>query len=97
MPPDEARTDNDGPETATLMAAVIRLMSQCAASSEEAHIRTLLTLLGQLREQPHLPRQPAVLASLAAAHAIWVERLATVCEAAALAGNRRGGGKRSVH
>ena len=91
------RADNDRPATATLMAAVIRLMAQCAASSEEAHIRTLLTLLRQLRDHPDLPREPAVLASLAAAHAIWVERLSSVCEAAAVGGHRHGAGKPSVH
>ncbi|MCC6707256.1 MAG: hypothetical protein IT492_06815 [Gammaproteobacteria bacterium] len=96
MPP-EPRGDNDGPETATLMAAVIRLMAQCANSSEEAHIRTLLSLLRQLRDHPDLPRQPAVLASLATAHAIWVERLSALSEAAALAGSRCAGGSPSVH
>lgn len=80
--------NNDRPETTTLMAAVIRLMAQCAASCDEAHIRTLLTLLRQLRDHPDLPRQPAVLASLATAHAIWVDRLSSVCEATALNGSR---------
>lgn len=96
MPP-ESSANNDRPATATLMAAVIRLMAQCAASSEEAHIRTLLTLLRQLRDHPDLPREPAVLASLAAAHAIWVNRLSSLCEAAAADGHRRGVGKPSVH
>ena len=84
----EAAENNDRPETATLMAAVIRLMAQCASCSDEAPIRTLLTLLRQLRDHPDLPRQPAVLASLATAHAIWVDRLSSVCEAAALRGSR---------
>jgi len=87
----ESAGNNDRPETQTLMAAVIRLMAQCAANCEEAHIRTLLTLLRELRDHPDLPRQPAVLASLATAHAIWVERLASVCEAAALDGGHRDG------
>ena len=84
----EPAGNNDGPETQTLMAAVIRLMAQCAASCDEAHIRTLLTLLRELRAHPALPRQPAVLASLATAHAIWVERLSALAQATALAGSR---------
>lgn len=90
MPP-EAAENSRGPETQTLMAAVIRLMAQCAASCDEAPIRTLLILLRELRDHPDLPRQPAVLASLATAHAIWVARLAAVCESAALAGAARDG------
>lgn len=84
----ESRGNNDRPETQTLMAAVIRLMAQCAASCDETRIRTLLKLLRELRDHPELPRQPAVLASLATAHAIWVERLSQTCEAAALTGSR---------
>lgn len=84
----ESAGNNDRPETHTLMAAVIRLMAQCAASSDEAPIRTLLTLLRQLRDHPDLPRQPAVLAGLATAHAIWVDRLSMVRETAALKGSR---------
>ena len=86
--PFEAAGNNDRPETQILMAAIIRLMAQCAASCDEAQIRTLLTLLRELRCHPDLPRQPAVLASLATAHAIWVERLASICEAAALQAGR---------
>ena len=77
----ESAGNNDRPATHTLMAAVIRLMAQCAGSGDEAPIRTLLTLLRQLRDHPDLPRQPAVLGSLATAHAIWVDRLSTVCAA----------------
>ena len=83
----ESPGNNDRPETQTLMAAVIRLMAQCASSCDESRIRTLLKLLRELRNHPDLPRQPAVLASLATAHAIWVERLSQVCEVAALTGS----------
>ena len=68
--PFEAAGNNDRPATQILMAAVIGLMAQCAASCDEAHIRTLLTRLRELRDHPDLPRQPAVLASLATTHAI---------------------------
>ncbi len=97
MPP-EAIGNNDRPDTPVLMAAVIRLMAQCAASCDEAHIRTLLTLLRELRDHPGLPRQPAVLASLATAHAMWVDQLSSVCEAAARkAGRREGGNNPQLH
>lgn len=90
----EGAENNDRPEPVTLMAAVIRLMAQCASCSDEAPIRTLLILPRQLRDHPELPRQPAVLASLATAHAIWVERLAVMGEA--LERKSRGGeGERS--
>jgi len=93
----DSRGNNDGPETQTLMAAVIRLMAQCAANCDEALIRTLLKLLRELRDHPQLPRQPAVLASLATAHAIWVERLSQVSEAAAQKGGRCGESSPSLH
>ena len=80
--PSEATGNNDRPDTPVLMAAVIRLMAQCAASCDEAHIRTLLTLLRELRDHPDLRRRPAVLARLATAHVIWIDRLSSVCVAA---------------
>lgn len=96
--PSETAGNNDRPETQILMAAIIRLMAQCAASCDEAQIRTLLTLLRELRGHPDLPRQPAVLASLASAHAIWVDRLASIGEAAALqAGRPPGGNNPQLH
>ena len=57
-------------------AALIRLMAQCSAGCDLVKIRTLLRLLRALRDHPDLPRQSAVLASLAEAHAIWVQKLA---------------------
>ncbi len=94
----ESDRNNDRPETQTLMAAVIRLMAQCASSSDEAQIRVLLSLLQDLRDHPELPRQPVVLASLVTAHAIWVEQLALAGEAAARRVNRRAGeGSPSLH
>lgn len=77
--------DKDMPEAAALMAAVIRLMAQCSAGGDLTKIRTLLRLLRTLRDHPDLPRQSAVLASLAEAHAIWVQKLAYLSEASATA------------
>ena len=96
--PSAAAGNNDRPETQILMAAVIRRMAQCAASCDEAQIRTLLSFLRELRGHPDLPRQPVVLASLASAHAIWVDRLASIGEAAALkAGRLPGGNNPQLH
>jgi len=86
-PPDVA----DAPEPQALMAAVIRLTAKCACRPDVMGIRTLLALLAQLRGHPGLSRQPAVLAGLAEAHALWVERLGEVSLAEnclALAGAR---------
>lgn len=66
------------PETQTLMAAVIRLLAKCTGSPSVPRLRTLLALLGELRGHPDLSRQPAVLAGLAEAHALMVERLSQV-------------------
>jgi len=70
-----------GPDAQTLMAAVIRLMAKCAETPAVAPVRTLLVLLGQLRGHPGLSRQPAVLAGLAEAHALWVGRLGQIASA----------------
>lgn len=81
----DAYGNQDGPEVATLMAAVVRLMAQCSACCEPVKIRTLLRLLAELRAHPALPRQSAVLAGLAEAHAIWVDRLGQLSAAQAMA------------
>jgi hypothetical protein len=44
-----------------------------------------LRLLAELRAHPALPRQSAVLAGLAEAHAIWVDRLGQLSAAQAMA------------
>ena len=74
---------HERPSPQTLMAAVIRLMAVCVDSNEVNQMRTLLTLLRELRAHPDLLRQPAVLASLATANAIWVGRLSQLFEAEA--------------
>ncbi len=71
------------PETQTLMAAVIRLLAKTAERPNVPQLRTLLALLGELRGHPGLLRQPAVLAGLAEAHALMVERLSQVALAEA--------------
>lgn len=73
------------PDVETLSSAVIRLMARCAEGRNLAEIRTLVALLRELRAHPHLPHEPAVLASLAEAHAIWVRVLSATSEDAALA------------
>lgn len=78
---------SDLPETQTLMAAVIRLMAKCSDNPSVPRMRTLLSLLGELRGHPGLSRQPAVLAGLAEAHALMVERLSQVAMAEACVGN----------
>ena len=76
---------DERPPPQTLMAAVIRLMAVCSNSHDSMQIRTLLSLLRELRAHPDLLRQPAVLAGLATANAIWVERLTHLGEATAVA------------
>lgn len=54
------------------MAAVIRRMSRCRDRPDADAVRTLLRLPGELRAQPELERNPAVLAALAEANFCWV-------------------------
>jgi len=70
----------DLPDVETLSSAVIRLMARCAEGRNVGDIRTLVALLRELRAHPDLPHQPAVLASLAEAHAIWVRLLSVTNE-----------------
>jgi hypothetical protein len=89
---------DDLPDVQVLNAAVIRLMSNCAQRGETDQIRTLVALLRELRDHPDLSRQPAVLASLAEAHWLWVECLARCEQTQAFdTGEREGVARRDVH
>ncbi len=68
------------PAIQDLNSAVIRLMAKCARGASADEVRTLVGLLRELRAHPDLSRDPAVLAGLAEAHAIWVRLLATIVE-----------------
>ena len=70
----------DVPEVPELMAAVIRLMAKCAHEYDAARASTLLKLINELRAHPDLPRRPAVLAGLAEAHSIWLQRVNHIAE-----------------
>lgn len=79
MPFNEIPAD-DLPEIQVLMAAVIRLMAKCADEYDVAPARTLLRLIKELRAHPDLSRRPAVLAGLAEAHAVWLERMNKIAD-----------------
>jgi len=68
------------PELQVLMAAVIRLMAKCIESDQTAPAGALLKLIKELRSHPDLSRRPAILAGLAEAHSIWLQRVTTMTE-----------------